>query len=252
MDDYVAKPIDRQQLFHTLRHWLPSTPRTAAATPATPPTAAPGPDGAGELPALPGLNPADALRRLGLPYATYEKLLFRFAEAQPQTLSALRAALDAEDWETAQRHAHSMSGAAGNVSADDLRMRARALEQALKDGAGAYDPLYHALQSEAEKVCASIGGVQPPPSSAEVTPAVGQSVDHDQLMSALEDLTATLSEGDPEAVNAALEQLRVLGLDHAEPDVWTRLQALVDEFDFFTAAELVAVTWPQLHNHPQG
>ncbi|MHC4089014.1 MAG: response regulator [Planctomycetota bacterium] len=218
MDDYVSKPIDRQQLFLTLRKWLPSTLVAPAARPATPAVVAPAPETPAELPELPGLDVAGALQRLGLSYATYEKLLFRFADGQPHTLAALRAALDDGDWETARRHAHSLAGAAGNVSANDLRTPAKQLELALKDRAGGYDPLYRDLQAEAERVFAGISACRATTTSPAATPAAAAAdtpVDLARLVPALEELEARLSEGDADGVTAALESACTLGLADA-------------------------------------
>lgn len=99
--------------------------------------------------ALPGIDVARALQRLGLPYAAYEQTLFRFADGQSQTLVDLQTAFASGDRETARQHAHSLAGAAGNVSADDLGALAKRLELALKDQAGGYDLLFDDLVGEA-------------------------------------------------------------------------------------------------------
>ena len=192
-----------------------------------------------------------ALRRLGLPYAVFEKLLWRFAEDQSNTLAALRAALGDQDWDTARRHAHSMAGAAGNVSADTLCTRAKTLELALKDQAGGYEPLYHELRAEAEQVFAAIDGVKKAPASTEATPPMDTPMDLGQLVTALEELEARLSEGDPDAVLSALDHARALNMGDALRPECNRLQALVDDFDFFTAADLVAAMRTQLINPQQ-
>ena len=250
MDDFVSKPIDRHQLFQALRQWLPSTPRAAEVTPVTSSssTVASESDGTEVLPELPGLNVAVALGRLGLPYTAFEKLLRRFAADQPNTLEALRAALDEEDWDVARRHAHSMAGAAGNVAADTLHTRAKTLELALKDQAGGYEPLFHDLQAEAEQVCAAIDGMQPTPAEAEATPSSDAPVDLGQLVPALDELEVRLAEGDPEAVLSALDHARRVGLDDTLHQESARIQTLVDDFDFFAAADLVADMRAQLTN----
>ncbi len=241
MDDYVTKPIDRQDLFQTLRKWIRPSAGVQEGPSVPPPPAVAAPAPPPDLPVLPGLDVAGALQRLCLSYATYEHLLWRFAAGQPHTLAALRSALDDEDWDTARRQAHSIAGAAGNVSADHLRTQARALELALKDRTGGYEPLYHDVQAEAEKVLTGIGALNVPPSDR---PAVSSPdhvpVDLRQLMHCLEDLHAQLSEGDPDGVTTALTNAHGQGLATALHEDCAHLQDLVDHFDFMAAAALVA------------
>ena len=252
MDDYIAKPIDRQQLFHTLRQWLPPSPPAApAATSLPPPTATPGPAPAMELPELPGVDVAGALQRLGLSYTAYENILFRFADGQPQTLGELQAAFARADWEAARRHAHALAGAAGNVSADDLHALAKRLELALKDQTGGYDPLYHDLQAEAERVFAGINAFKATkagPAAKPADPVADTPVALGQLVPVLEELESQLSGGDLEGVTAAMERACQLGLTTSRHDDFDRLQAMVDDFDFVTAAELVAAMRSTLTN----
>ncbi len=250
MDDYVTKPLDRQQLFHTLRKWLPSAPPTPSPSTAIPPAAALAPEAPVELLELSGIDVTGALQRLGLSYATYEQLLFRFAAGQPHTLAVLRAALDDEDWEAARRHAHSTAGAASNVSADHLHTLAKQLELALKDRAGEYEPLYRGLQAEAQKVLAGIDAGRPTTTSPTATPAASATpVDLVRLVPVLEELEVRLSEGDFGSVTAALERVCQPGLAD-EGDV-ARLQTMVNDFDFVAAAELVASMRTQLTNPNQ-
>lgn len=56
----------------------------------------------------------------------------------------------------------------------------------------------------------------------------------------MEDLASRLSEGDLERVTAGMERLQQLGLRASQQDEVYRLQELVDDFDFMTAAEHVA------------
>ncbi len=134
MDDYLAKPIDRQQLFRTLRKWLPALSTAASAsTHDMTATAMPVAEPAVDLPELPGIDMAEALQRLGLSVTAYETILFRFADSETKILAGLQAAFESEDWETVQRQAHALAGAAGNVSANALHALAKQLEVSSKD-----------------------------------------------------------------------------------------------------------------------
>jgi len=58
----------------------------------------------------------------------------RFLEDMPGQLAALAQALDAADGETARRAAHSVKGAAANVSAEQVRKVAAKLEELSRAG----------------------------------------------------------------------------------------------------------------------
>ncbi len=131
MNDYVAKPIDPEQLCAVLERQLQSadalTNAPQSPTPAqSPPAANP------ELPELPGLDSARALQRMGDNPKLYLEIVFNSREHFSTELSALQAILDeSEQQTTARLHAHTIKGLAGNIGAQTLFERARALEQAI-------------------------------------------------------------------------------------------------------------------------
>ncbi|GHV37386.1 hypothetical protein FACS18949_17650 [Clostridia bacterium] len=83
-----------------------------------------------ETAVIKGLDVEDALRRLRGNVKLYTKLVARFADGAE--LNALRASMEAGDIATATRDAHTIKGAAANLSAGDIREKALELESALK------------------------------------------------------------------------------------------------------------------------
>ena len=73
--------------------------------------------------AVEGIDVAGSLRRLGLEYETFQRMLVRFADTQGPTLDALRSAVAAGDAAAAARHAHAIAGASGNLGADGAPCR---------------------------------------------------------------------------------------------------------------------------------
>ena len=153
-------------MFGTIHKWLPKSepgaektsvaqivippPPTVDASP--PPLAAPA-DG---VPDLPGLDCREPMKRLGFSWASFKNMLGAFAEDLPGDCGNLRASLEAKDWPTAFRHAHTIKGAAATYGAAELSAKAGILEKALKELTGEYETLYAEVQKEADRVLKSL------------------------------------------------------------------------------------------------
>jgi hypothetical protein len=178
MDDFVPKPIDRGRLFRVLRKWIgPAAERpleSRAAVPAAKKEAAPVAHAA-LPPELPGLDLADGLVRLGGKAALYRRVLAAFARNFAGHAKVVRAALEAGDRKAAREQAHLLAGAAGNVSARELRRLCLALEEGLEEASedtagadmdqetvlsGARERL-RAVERELERVLAGIATLGP-------------------------------------------------------------------------------------------
>jgi two-component system sensor histidine kinase/response regulator len=146
MDDFVAKPIDPQELTRALLRWIKPRDRSLEDRPSTgsgrtleptanpvraePVEAPPADDG---LPRVAGLDTALGLRRVMGKKTLYLTLLQRYAQSQRDCAEQVRAALAAEDWATAERIAHTAKGLAGNIGAEALAGEAAALEHVLRE-----------------------------------------------------------------------------------------------------------------------
>ncbi len=136
MNDYVTKPIEPERLFAVLASWIaphpdPVAARAAAVLAAQGAEAAPAPAPAGAVLAVPGIDVAAALERLGGNHALLAKLLHKFAEEYAPSPARLVAAFEQGALETAAMLVHQVRGAAGNLSMPELHRTAAELEQVL-------------------------------------------------------------------------------------------------------------------------
>jgi len=118
MIDFVAKPIEPEQLFKTLQRWArPDAPPVTLA-----PTAPVAPDILTKVPAtnssplperIEGLDLQAGLRRVMGKSDLYLRLLHDFVATQADAPARIAIALAANDRATAERIAHTLKGVAG-------------------------------------------------------------------------------------------------------------------------------------------
>ncbi len=128
MNDYIPKPIDRKELFAALRKTIPDLKKTVADKTdlkRKPEVSKP------EYPAeLPGLAIEEGLKRLGITRDRYFNILEEYYSAFKNFAEEFQVLVDENDYTTARLKAHSLKGAAGNMSAPELSSAAGDLENA--------------------------------------------------------------------------------------------------------------------------
>jgi PAS domain S-box-containing protein len=131
MNEYLQKPVSPQALAEALDKWLPPDPEAATpvAAPAPTPTPRPPPPSLASV-----FDQADLLNRLWNDKELARSLAKDFLDGLPQQLAALSQALDVRNLKGAEREAHSLKGAAANLSATALRNLAAELELTLREG----------------------------------------------------------------------------------------------------------------------
>ena len=197
MSDHVAKPIVPEWLVETiLRHAVRHPPEPAPI---------------GDLPDLPGIDVAGALRRVNHDSVAYLRLLRRLVSGHAASADQIGAALAAGNRREAERIAHTLRGAAANLGANALRDAARNLEAALRRGASADAALAElpALSAELASLVTLLE-TRLPPDSPEGAATLGD----DAFREAAETLQRQLRDADG-AAPAAFRALR--------PDLVTRI-----------------------------
>ncbi len=126
MNDYISKPVNRKELFIALRRNISrseqKTFKTDYKRPKNLEDTCPCPD------SLPGLDIRTGMERLGNSWSLYSDILKDFYISQKEFVMEFRDLVENKEFETAKAKAHGLKGAASNISATDLEIGARVLE----------------------------------------------------------------------------------------------------------------------------
>jgi two-component system sensor histidine kinase/response regulator len=159
MNDHIAKPIDPDQLFGVLLRWIRRAGGDGA--PAGGRDAPPLPRGGSDKElAIPGIDVAAGLKRIGGNRKRYETLLRKFAEQQSETGATIAAALAKGDAASAERAAHSLRGVAATLGVNALSEAASRAEAAIRSGKDA-GPEVRALALSLNAVLAGLRAALP-------------------------------------------------------------------------------------------
>ncbi|MCC6235514.1 MAG: response regulator [Verrucomicrobiales bacterium] len=203
---------------------------------------------------LPGIDVEDALQRLGLPRPIIETMLLQFRSGQHDTVAKLRAALADSDADEARRIAHSLAGAAGNLSMHELRRLAKTVELAIKFQQGDLTAMNADLEREMNRVLSGLGmlaelrGATPPEETPPVAPGTGEPAQPavppkpapvaPETLRHLEKLALGLDDGDLDAISTHFPEVDA-ALRGSHDKQLGQIKDLVDAFEHLEAARLV-------------
>jgi PAS domain S-box-containing protein len=232
MDDYVAKPIDPDELFRALLKWI--KPKQVAISDQTNiAIQATAEKQDVDLPIIDGLDVELGLRRVVGKVPFYLGMLRKYVINQQNTPVSLRAALDAEDRATAERIAHTAKGVSGNIGARDIQGMAAELEQMLREGADR-NAIEKKLAPFAEAQGALIKALKQALASEEEDKHADVELDMAKVAKVVQKLAELLAEDDSEASDM-LEENRDLLSFALGVESFAKIDSALKQYDLETA-----------------
>jgi polar amino acid transport system substrate-binding protein len=152
MNGHIAKPVDPEELYHTLSECLAS--RAPSPTKTT--------NNAGWTAAedsYPGIDLQRGIQQVGGNPDFYLKLLGNFLSNHGGCVRELEELLNVSSFEEARRSAHTIKGVAGNIGAYDLQQAATELEGNLAAGELPAEELLRNYSQTSETLFAAIRSI---------------------------------------------------------------------------------------------
>jgi signal transduction histidine kinase/DNA-binding response OmpR family regulator len=226
MNDHVAKPIEPDDLWKVLLKWIKPR-RSAAAAAEINPQAAQDAD----LPSgIEGLDMVSGLRRVLGKKPLYLSMLRKFVAGQKSATAEILKALEGNDWDTAERLAHTLKGVSGNIGATGLQQLAEKLEAAIKERQPrkVVDNRLDELKNPLENLIAQLEQKLP-----EERGKTAVTVDQEKLKSVCNKLEALLADNDAEAGDVLDANANLLNA--AFPNHYRKIDDGIRSFDFEAA-----------------
>ncbi|MGZ5628437.1 MAG: response regulator [Methylobacter sp.] len=233
MNDHIAKPIEPEDLLVALRKWIKPHQADAQFQPNNISTVDMNiaiPEG------IEGLDTELGLRRMQGKLGLYVSMLNKFVISQESVAAQIQDALEANDYGTAERLAHTLKSLAGNIGAVSLQAQAERLETILH--ANPADEQLAAILAETTKQLAELVDAlwnRLAPSADVVVPT--QEIDAAKLEQVIVHFAQLLADDDAESNDCFSAHT---GLLHAAfPAQFKRLQQAMRNYDFEDALNIL-------------
>jgi PAS domain S-box-containing protein len=232
MNDHVPKPIDPKLLFATLKQWIHQRSGLGEAVAVTEPGVQA--ETSAALPVSEHLDTATGIERVAGNVQLYQKILAKFVDSQGNAIAEIKGQIAANDWEAAERSAHTLKGVAGSIGAARLQEIAARLEANIRDGVNDLNDVYAQTEQKLDAVVATIASV----SNMAALESKQPELSVDEFAHLIADLRSKLEAYDADA-DSVLTKITSHELPDEQRSAFGRLQQKLDGYDFDGALEIL-------------
>jgi HPt (histidine-containing phosphotransfer) domain-containing protein len=246
MNGHVSKPIDPDTLYRTLGKWVDRSEWEASDREALKDVRidrkAVSADAEG-FPELDGIDVEAGLNRLLGNRETYRRILLKFRDDFQKTGDLIKDLISREAYEEAERMAHSIKGASGNLGAEELQRASESLEKCFKDGGQDLPKQeYKNFIAALDKVLMSISlldvGIQEEQKEDSISAEPFSEEQKLRVTKLFKTILDLLEANDTEAVDR-IEELTISIQGRVTQKEITGVQRLVEGWDFDAAADRI-------------
>jgi signal transduction histidine kinase/HPt (histidine-containing phosphotransfer) domain-containing protein len=240
MSDYISKPIEIDKLFNILGKWIQPKKCEVSNSHSDSKDIR---DFTTSLPdELPGIDIAAGLKRLRGNRSLYHKLLCDFYKDYQNMVTELNDALQNGQHETALRLVHSLKGATGNLSINNLFGASKAIEMTLRTGNETAPELLNFFENVATDTMKTLAHLK-----VEQEELTDEEIDITVLMPLLQALEKLLEDGNFLAADL-LPKIKC----HLNKDLqvlYRLLEEQIDCFEFVKAQKVLAEIYNTLNEN---
>jgi CheY-like chemotaxis protein len=238
MNDYVTKPIEPTQLWTALVHWIKPGERELPEGFREEVESGAGEPGELVIPEIEGIDAADGLNRVGGNRKLFLSLLGKFVRDFAGSAEEIRKCLEDGDAATAERLAHTVKGASGNIGAKILQKAATELDDVLKKGEGdekllaAYGKTLRSLVEAVED-----GGIKVEEDTGAA--GAGEELSPEKLKEYLKELEPQMKKRQPKKCAPILEEIMKYTLPEDYGSQVTEMSKLIKKYKFKEASAIL-------------
>ncbi len=234
MDDYIAKPIDPDTLFHTLADAITLCKSKRAASPSEV-------LGLDEDFMIPGLDVTKALARINNNRELFRKLLSEFCEDNENAIEDMHSYFQAGEVDKVIHIVHTLKGVAGNLGARGIEEAARTVEHSLRREKTMPADLIATLENRLKEMLESVRKCVVSNNGETEARATGPRTplpEHDELVTILSTLLAHVEANTPKA-GKFLQGLPTYDNEDFE-NGRREIQSSLEQFDFEAARQALS------------
>ncbi|MEO5376892.1 MAG: response regulator [Magnetococcus sp. DMHC-6] len=256
MQDHIAKPVDPNTMFATLVRWIkPATPQPLPKAIEKEYHSKEVSETRLEVPEIADIDTKSGVQRMGGNLEGYIRLLNRFRTNQGKAAAEVQAALQENDFPTAERLAHTVKGVAATIGATLLAEKATILESAIKKRLTneQLDPLLHKMAVHLEQIMTSLDQTLPKSQQAPQNLLITEETEEiiAQRQQLFQKAASQLDIYDA-SIEQTLATLRSIPLSAATLEWVDKMDKQVTMYDFEGAAETLKQCAQALGIHLQG